>query len=209
MLTENTGKALCDSGGAYNRHWQENQKRSLADFENEKSVKWEGDYYSISVFHYLVNGLELDNICDAFNSAYTPCENWDSELYGVSEKGESFLINDLGMEIKRTFNSYNGESALSQVIQGTWLEFNEKNYLLLQIHNGCDVRGGYTDARLFYCPEFENGALLEDVYGVIKKENGKEISVDNSYNGYSLTDEDNKEIEISENDKVELFLSGE
>lgn len=26
MLTQNTGIALCDSGGAYGRHWQENQK---------------------------------------------------------------------------------------------------------------------------------------------------------------------------------------
>ena len=26
MLTESTGAALCDSGGAYGRHWQRNQK---------------------------------------------------------------------------------------------------------------------------------------------------------------------------------------
>ena len=30
---------------------------------------------------------------------------------------------------------------------------NGEEYLLLQIHNGCDVRGGYTDAKLFKCPE--------------------------------------------------------
>ena len=30
MLTENTGRALCDSGDYYGRHWQQNQGR---DFE--------------------------------------------------------------------------------------------------------------------------------------------------------------------------------
>lgn len=207
MLVENTGKALCDSGGAYGRHWQENQKKTMKDFENEPDVKWDGEYYIISVFHYLVNGLEIDNICQMFNKKFVPAKDWEStEFYGVSAKGEAFLLNDLGMEAIRTFNSYNGDSALSQVIQGTWLKFNDKQYLLLQIHNGCDVRGGYTDARLFYCPAFEDGALTEDVHGIVTKVDGQEIRVDNIYNGYSLTDEQGQEVTINDSDKVELWL---
>jgi hypothetical protein len=34
-------------------------------------------------------------------------------------------------------------------VQGQQLEFNGDDYILLQIHNGADVRGGYTDAKLF------------------------------------------------------------
>ena len=48
-----------------------------------------------------------------------------------------------------SFNSYNYDSNLSQVIQGTWGEFDGEPYVLLQVHQGCDVRGGYTDAKLF------------------------------------------------------------
>ena len=94
------------------------------------------------------------------------------------------------------------------MIQGTWLDFNGREYLLLQIHQGCDVRGGYTDARLFYCPEFENGALSEDVYGTVTRANGDTVQVSNSYNGYSITDDNtNEEIILAEGDRGELNLN--
>ena len=35
MLTESTGKHMLDSGGAYGRHWERNQKKSFKDFKNE------------------------------------------------------------------------------------------------------------------------------------------------------------------------------
>ena len=35
MLTENTGTHFLDSGGEDGRHWQVNQKKSLADFQAE------------------------------------------------------------------------------------------------------------------------------------------------------------------------------
>ena len=34
-------------------------------------------------------------------------------------------------------------------MQGHHLEFGDENYALIQIHQGADVRGGYTDAKLF------------------------------------------------------------
>ena len=36
MLTENTGSHMGDSGGAYGRHWERNQKRTIEDFSNEE-----------------------------------------------------------------------------------------------------------------------------------------------------------------------------
>jgi hypothetical protein len=53
------------------------------------------------------------------------------------------------LSVKHTFNTYNWDSDLSQVLQGSWIDIGGQQYLLLQIHNGCDVRGGYTDAKLF------------------------------------------------------------
>ena len=32
MLIESTGQHMLDSGGAYGRHWERNQKMSLEDF---------------------------------------------------------------------------------------------------------------------------------------------------------------------------------
>ena len=151
MLIENTGSHFLDSGGAYGRAWERNQGKTIEDFEREpeERIVWTGDYLerTVSVFHYL-SQLETDDLCDDFNSM--PCKDWDCEaLYGVSETQWNWL-NDLGdIKTTQTFNTYNGDSDLSQILQGSWLTINDEQYLLLQIHGGCDARGGYTDAKLF------------------------------------------------------------
>jgi len=70
-------------------------------------------------------------------------------LYGVSTEAFDYLQNNFELEINRTFNTYNCDSDLDQVLQGTWIRLNDEQYLVLQVHNGADVRGGYTDAKLF------------------------------------------------------------
>jgi len=158
MLTESTGSALCDSGGDSGRHWQRNQKKTIQDFINEPECTLETYEYkngqwdlspTISLFHKLTSSLDLDDLCNEFNSMEV--ENWNSDYYGVSSEGFEWLEN-LGFKaIGEAYNSYNGDSILSQVVQGQQLEFNGDDYILLQIHNGADVRGGYTDAKLFKC----------------------------------------------------------
>jgi hypothetical protein len=164
MLTEGTGTHMCDSGGSDGRGWQRNQKRTIEDFDNEDEEVYSFDerdgeiMRTVSVFHYLTNNLECDDICDEFNQIQEDSDDWDAvcSAYGVSEKAWEYLKNihddDDGWEVlslKRTWNTYNGDSDLSQVLQGADLEINEEQYVLIQIHNGADVRGGYTDAKLF------------------------------------------------------------
>jgi hypothetical protein len=58
-----------------------------------------------------------------------------------------------------TENTYNGECSLSHTLQYRFFTYEhagdepaflpDGSYVLLQIHNGCDVRGGYTDPVLF------------------------------------------------------------
>ena len=162
MLTESTGTHMLDSGGAYGRHWERNQRRSLTDFENDKpeTITEENGWIDreVSVFHFLAgedSALELDYICDNFNELNTDTKNWNgnSEAWGVSVEAWNDLTECNEIEEGRTFNTYNGESDLSQNLQGGWLTINGEEYLLLQIHNGCDVRGGYTAAKLIKCPE--------------------------------------------------------
>lgn len=208
MLKENTGIALCDSGGESGRSWQHNQTKKLKDFRNEPEVSYEHDGcgMTISLFHYLKRDLNLDALCNTFNRKFVPMKDWKSdEFYGVSLDAQEW-IEEMGFEVKDTFNSYNGDSALSQIIQGTWLELNDKRYLLLQVHGGCDARGGYTDARLFVIDGYEDGALLEDVYGTVTKKDGTEIQVDNRDSMYTLRNEDGDEVKIENEDHVELYL---
>jgi hypothetical protein len=215
MLTESTGINMMDSGGGENRGWQRNQKRTLSDFQSEPEVSMEvtgegkeAEYdYTISVFHYLKR-LELDEVCNAYNRL--KCKDWDSEIYGVSEAQAKWLERR-GLKAGDSWNTYNGESNLSQILQGTNInrEGNESNfeypdYVLIQIHNGCDARGGYTDAKLFKLPE--DIYLIEDVSGTITSANGTTLEIDNRYDGSRLTDEDGNEYQPESGDKAELYL---
>ena len=161
LLTENTGKALGDSGDAYGRHWQRNAKKSIEDFDKEPQAELQihefkdGTYEAyphISLYHFLCNVLDLDDLCNEFNAL--PVNDWDSdEYYGVSAAGEQWLKDHDLEPLGDTFNSYNGDSCLSQVIQGETFKLGVDYYVLLQVHGGCDVRGGYTDAKLFKLDE--------------------------------------------------------
>jgi len=194
MLTENTGRHMLDSGGAYGRNWERNQAKTIEDFDNEqeqtieksewidKDEKVHTEYErTVSVFHYL-SELKLDHVCDKFNELNTDCKDWEGDFgYGVSQAGADFL-ELVGMESKdESFNTCNGDSDLSQVLQGAWLEDADGDtYLLLQIHGGCDVRGGYTDAKLFktsddwiihpYIQEYMDSYEIEEEYELYHNE---------------------------------------
>tara|TARA_R110000744_G_scaffold22844_1_gene58189 strand:+ start:308 stop:925 length:618 start_codon:yes stop_codon:yes gene_type:complete len=188
MLTECTGKDMCDSGGDSGRHWQRNAKKTIEDFENEpeEHIYKDGNYIyrDLSVFHYL-SELELDNICNRFNRIQSQSNNWNSDfnsdefVYGVSSEAQQVLELDNEVIINRSWNSYNSESDLTQCVQGANLNINNDVYILIQIHNGADVRGGYTDAKLFklndegmihsYLYEYEEQEELEQRYNEQQK----------------------------------------
>lgn len=170
MITENTGTHMLDSGGVAGRNWQRNKEKTLDDFKNEPEATL--SFYgierdnngvitsaipevSVSIFHKLTSGiLELDDLCHKFNAM--PCNDWDSDYYGVSQDQFDWL-KAMGFESKNDgWNTYNWDNQFSQVLHGTDLELNGGamcidggNYVLLNIHGGADVRGGYTDAKLF------------------------------------------------------------
>ena len=182
MLTENTGAHFLDSGGAYGRHWERNQKKSIDDFWKEDEEKWsiwnlgerrEGGKRAhisyereVSVFHFLSGqgaNLYLDEVCDTFNRLVDMAQESDDRtsqqypedcpFYGVLRPAWEYLRSLEGFDPNdkdiRTWNTYNGDCDLSQILQGGNLTINNEPYRVIQIHGGCDARGGYTDARLF------------------------------------------------------------
>ena len=86
---------------------------------------------------------------------------------GIYGEGEPFIE-----------NTYNGECALSQVIQYGYYQIDDTEYVCLSIHGGCDVRGGYTRPRIFevtqeiaivdnakvgrYCDDCDSGWYSDD-----------------------------------------------
>lgn len=191
MLTENTGVHFLDSGMSNGRHWQRNAKKTIEDFANDPTelyIKDRNDDYierTVSVFHYISTMYELDSICDKFNRIKS--NDWDGDFYGVSAKHQAFLENIGYDKNPREWNTYNGDSDLSQTLQGVSLRLfvdgQYEDYALIQIHNGADVRGGYTDAKLFkvdnwgdHIWEYKSQSEIEDdlEYITVIDENGIE-----------------------------------
>jgi hypothetical protein len=209
MLKENTGTHMLDSGGDNGRKWQRNQAR---DFMKEPAVLSEASDLmdslmpTVSTFHHLRGALTLDATCNAFNRK--PVKDWNGKAYGLSEAGEAWLLKQ-GFTFGDSWNTYNNDSLLDQVLQGTNLtregEAEEyPGYVLLQAHGGADVRGGYTDAKLFKCTYSDSGILLgsPEVSGTI---DGQEVST--SYDGYRLKLEDGTEPIVKADSVVNLYLS--
>lgn len=169
MLTENTGTHFLDSGGTSGRMWQRNGGKCLQDFEDEQPETYQYDpkyneiYRTVSVYHYLTHNLEINDICFEFNNLNTAPEDWEGgeDVYGVSVAAWDYLTEFNEVEVQRSWNTYNGDSDLSQILQGANLTINDEEYILIQIHGGADARGGYTDAKLFKCGDHMDGMIHE------------------------------------------------
>lgn len=181
MLTENTGRAMLDSGGIYGRNWERNQG---VDFDALQPVilefrKWGAGWdldYTRNVYHFLNEALEYSADMDKLFQKFVKAEDKanDKSWFELSSEFPRWLHNQraysglvTGMDESGepfTVNTYNGEDNLSQVLQYEYFEVNGVPYVLLSIHGGCDVRGGYTMPRVF--------EVMEDGYSLFHNADG-------------------------------------
>jgi hypothetical protein len=151
ILTESTGIAMMDSGGANGRGWQRNrliddwdaiQTVSLEVFEDEVIV-------SYSVYHYLMNFLDITDKSERINSDLQRFFYLDEDTPYHQDVEE--FISELETEGDiMSCNTYNYDNILSGVLQYTIFQLDDNDfYIVLQVHNGADVRGGYTVPQIF------------------------------------------------------------
>jgi len=198
MLKENTGTHMCDSGGAYGRHWQRNQDK---DFEKmprstvEFRVYKHGDkvepeiMVTHNIYHWLESRLEfcpeMDKLfhgrflkeCDGENNDTVISTIPGTSPYsGGGQKTWMELMEEFPEWLKTLKDryrqpkyenvtdfygngdpviryTYNEQNCLSQDIQYLYFEIGDSSYVALQIHGGCDARGGLTRPRLFEVDE--------------------------------------------------------
>ena len=79
-----------------------------------------------------------------------------SPVAGIYNEGEPITV-----------NSYNGEDMLSQVIQYVYFTWNREAYVVLQIHGGADVRGGYSTPHVFKIDSDDETAIFDHAKGNI------------------------------------------
>lgn len=168
MLKENTGKHMLDSGGANGRAWQKNQlvnfnKQAEGQIDISVYKAYEGDIvtqidFSISLYHWLYKQLNYENKLDRiFHSFAKRKENideaWCNNIIDFIEYRTGCSIDHLSSQDSYySENTYNGEDILSQDIQYT--HYNDPEYgsiFIIQVHGGCDIRGGYSTPHLFSC----------------------------------------------------------
>lgn len=187
MLTENTGRHILDSGGAYGRAWEKNQGLTLEACLARPTATWERDWYTtVDLFHHLDGLVYYTRPAELLDKVYAnySAQSTDGHLADI----EAF-VELIGGELGRGDNSYNRDGdPLSQTIQyqtayfesvtlanlpmNTGLTLDEELELInsieggaelvfLQIHGGCDIRGGYTrpvvfeyDEGLEYSPDY-------------------------------------------------------
>ena len=155
LLTENTGRHFLDSGFCYGRNWERNQGRDFAaesegtlEFGNHKGVL-EIDLM-LSVYHFLKTRLEFNPDLDRRYRAYVEQEDEDLGISSAETFAESIDGRGIyGDGSPMTINTHNGEDLLSQILQYVYWTDEDGAHVLLQIHGGCDMRGGYTDPVAF------------------------------------------------------------
>lgn len=168
MLKENTGRSVFDSGDYYGRHWQQNRDVEFSQQPegNLQISNRRGELEilaTISTYHFLVDRLiynpELDERYCEF--AALRCIGLDlrtAEMFVDSEHGRGIYGEDNPLSI----NTYNGEDLLSQVIQYVYWTDEAGAHVLLQIHGGCDVRGGYTDPSAFDVTDMDGTSIFDN-----------------------------------------------
>lgn len=153
MLIENTGCNILDSGGAYGRGWEKNRSR---DFENEKTLSVEvGDdpvIIQYNTYKYLVTFLEItEESRELDRQLQKAIELYDGNNHLADMQDFMEEREQDGYDHRNITNTYNYDNILSEVLQYGVLinEDTDEHFIILQIHNGCDVRGGYTKPRVF------------------------------------------------------------
>jgi hypothetical protein len=151
MLKEKTGMSFLDSGGTSGRNWQRNQKIDFDKIPIGKLEFWncKGELdicATLSVYHWLLDRVDYNQGLDECYQEY--CEN-NGEYLDLNSAQD--FVHSLpgaagiyGEDAPFSVNTYNGECLLSQTLQYVYWTDESGPHILLQIHGGCDVRGGYT-----------------------------------------------------------------
>ena len=165
MFTENTGKHMLDSGGAYGRNWERNQGLTTEHFLTLPDATWERNWgFTIEAWSFCRARLDYTKTAEVLSRLMNVWELADYDnrnLYHGGDQEE--YLNHLGAERIEGFNTYNYENALSQTLQGYTFELMGLRFVLLQVHGGCDVRGGYTLPVIF---ETDTDWFLYGIYEV-------------------------------------------
>lgn len=167
MFFESTGTHMLDSGGDNNRRWQQHRAEGIKKFLERPEFVIETEHfekepagiytlhqlrYTLNTFKLLQNQLSEDDICKDFNAMPDEGECCDAHYALTEEKFEKLLgllmLNTQQFLESSLVNTYNFDNCIDSTLLYRNLG---EGYVLLNVHGGADVRGGYTYPKLFKC----------------------------------------------------------
>ena len=168
MLDSQAGRSFLDSGMAYGYNNDRN-KAASAYYHNDKRnmpSAYIGACYgdieaSSSLFHALNNsGMTYDpkmtrkfyEFASVYDEGWLTClKHWYNQIGAIVELGE---------------NTHDDEHvSIDQIIQFDCIDIDGDKYVVIQSHNGCDIRGGYSAPYIFKINHYEDFVMSLETCG--------------------------------------------
>ena len=153
MLKEDTGSSLCDSGMIYGYAYE--RRRAIKNFD-DLPRDWKCDCGEDNCEGYIMNTYKIFIEHLAYDSKMTRrlialCNRKKNANRDYAECINEFIESVEDEDgIRDGFNTAcNDESKLDTDCVYAIFEHGEQAYAVLRIHGGCDLRGGYTDPKVF------------------------------------------------------------
>lgn len=168
LLKEEISHFLGDSGGAYGYQYERNRERGYLKGLQPVEEYSDGNERTLEVIIPIYDFLTYNLIKDELTIGLEKQLFGDLEKAGIEPESifevADFLNSGLASfyiepsfhqnEIKY-INTFNNEEYLSQTLLYCTFSTGNEDYVILSVHNGCDVRSGYTEPQLFKLKDIE------------------------------------------------------
>ncbi len=168
MFCENTGTHFLDSGGAYGRGWQRKQAIKDADWDlfpyTHVEISSPDDWYVLkNTYHFLMEHIQYDVKMDKLFHAFCNQPVRKKEpYYQCMRQFRDFIGDRDDFEYYTGGNTYNGDTCLDETLQYDIYRSNNYDFIILQTHNGADVRGGYSTPHVFSLEDADSFLCMMD-----------------------------------------------
>ena len=164
ILTESIPKYLGDSGGAYGYIYERNRENGITkgvqkcDFYRDDDNKECELYPIVPVYDFLeyncIETYQSQVIQDMIEERLKLEQINIYSIWEIQDIMQEMFHNTFIGDMEWTY-TYNYDNILSQDIQFLLFEYDGLDYVLLQVHNGCDARSGLTAPKVFELNDIE------------------------------------------------------
>jgi len=162
MLCEDTGAHMLDSGGSGGRHWQWNRSR---DFPAEDAISVTVDSFGdvsvyLNLYHFMRTHLNLTKESEQLNRALHKFANYPKRKHEAWEDVLEAFFRHRGLTVTN-HGLTDPDTLLDQPFAYWEFEHDDVDMVVIQVHGGCDLRGGYGSPQIFMIGDYFHCAMVD------------------------------------------------